>query len=262
MLEVRAVNVPVRLQPEQVNKYYLWREVAMALAARVLGRRSWSTQDREDAAAEGMAENLRLILDPEVSREDVRRALEETIGAFRKREGAVRRSLYHPGMDLLDGLLAARQTQSPLDQLLVRRDLERKERLMCKKLLSDDATPKAVGPVVLLAALTQIQPVLVDERLVRLALEASGGRNGIRRSPASFRELFPSLLNDLALAMEAKPRCKQFPDEIRKLAWLFRGEDGERFEELSRARLDRYVAWFYKQRSRGEERLGRAAGGG
>ena len=252
------------MRPRQISviKYFELRQLAMATARRVLAFGGWSVQDREDAAAEAIAANHHMFGDPQWSTEDIQRAFEVTIGRFRKAEGAARRGHDHYTPEIFDLKVDLQRVQAAFDEVVAKLHRRREAVRLCRELLSDPATLKVVKAVVLLAAVTQIEPVLVDEQLVRVALEASGGGKGILRSPASFRTLLPPLLNDLALAMESKPRCKQFPEQIRKLAWLFRGPDGEQFEDLSPARLATYVAWFYQQRSRGEERLARVAGSG
>ena len=260
MVEMSSGSVLVRLRPIGVIEYSAWYELALMAARRVLARRGWSLQDREDAAADAIAENYELFGDPECSTKDIEDAFAVTIGQFRKVEGAARRVHNHFAPDKFDVSVGKYHQQAAIDENLAALHRRQEAGRLCRALLSDPATLKAVKPVVLLAAVIQIEPILVDEQLVRVALEASRGGQGILRSPASFRQLLPPLLNGLALAMESKPRCKQFPDEIRKLAWLFRGKDGERFEDVSPARLATYVAWFYKQRSRGEQRLAQVPG--
>ena len=255
MSKVSSGSVQVRSRQISVIKYSELRQLAMASARRVLAYGGWSAQDREDAASEAIEANHHLFGDPEFSTEDLQRAFEATIGRFRKVEGAARRGHDHYSPEIFDLKVDLQRVQAAFDEVIAKLHRRREAVRLCRALLSDPATLKVVKAVVLLAAVTQIEPVLVDEQLVRVALEASGGGKGILRSPASFRQLLPPLLNDLALAMESKPGCKQFPEQIRKLAWLFRGEDGERFEDVSPVRLATYVKWFYQQRSRGGKLL-------
>ena len=218
MSEVSSGNVLVRPRQISVIKYSELRELAMASARRVLAYGGWSAQDRDDAAAEAIASNHHMFGDPQCSLEDAKRALEATIRRFRKVEGAARRGHNHFRPEIFELKVDSHFAHAAPDEVVAKHHRSREAVRLCRALLSDAAKLIAVKPVVLLAAVTQMEPALVDERLVRVALEASGGKNGIVRSAASFRQLLPPLLNDLALAMESKPRCKQFPDEIRKLA--------------------------------------------
>ena len=98
-------------------------------------------------------------------------------------------------------------------------------------------------------------PRLAHEDLIEGALAASGGGRGIVRSADSFRPKFQEACSALVQAMEAQRHSKQFPAQIRRLAWVFRGRDDERYEEVSQGRITTMVNWLYQARARGEARL-------
>ena len=55
--------------------------------------------------------------------------------------------------------------------------------------------------------------------------------------------------------MKRRPEAKQFPDQIRQMAWVFRGQEGEPYESIPPARMATMVNWLYQARARGEARL-------
>jgi hypothetical protein len=127
--------------------------------------------------------------------------------------------------------------------------------------LETPATVRKVRPVARLATYAQAAPELVDEAMIDEALEASrpGRGVGILRSAEHFKTLFMAAVYELARAMEAKPNCKQWPEHIREIAWIFRGRDGEPCPVEGINDNTTQVGWLYQQKCRGEERLQRAA---
>lgn len=131
----------------------------------------------------------------------------------------------------------------------------------CRAFLGAPGTVRKVRPVVLLATFAQMAPKLVNEAMIDLALEVSrpGNGVGILRSADHFKTLILRAVHELARAMEAKPYCMQWPEHIRKIAWIFRGRDGDPCPAEGIDDNKTQVDWLYQQKCRGEERLQRAA---
>jgi hypothetical protein len=246
-------GVTVRSGQEVVISYYA--RIALAIACRTLGRRGWSPQDRHDAATEAICSHWGKFDDDRYTEEEVVAAMAETIGEFRRIEGWVRRRTYHLPDFRLDEASEAAGLSLPNAQQITeaRRLQELKEARL--QVLADPITRRSVRPVTLLAMLTQQAPTLVGEREIEEALKASGHGRGIIRSAESFKARFGTLLNELLLAMERFPRRKQFPELSPRLAFLFRGPEGQDFEGAEPQQLTTYLNWYYQQRRRGLERL-------
>ncbi len=189
--------------------------LAKEVACKVLNPRGGSAHDREGAAHDAAAD-LYLIGVPGLPwREEVERELRVSIQGFRRCEGKTRKFNYHyKDIGGLDRAIANQSVYRITTSEVVEGGLQRENEIsLCRALLEDPRTSAAVKPVCLLATVTQVEPKLVTEAMIDDALDASRpSRNeGILRSRASFLELFAPALNDLALAMELNPSCKQWP---------------------------------------------------
>lgn len=230
--------------------------LARKFARRRLWSRGWSSQDVEDAAAEAVLA-VSFLSGSSVSEADVIATMSRAVDSFRARERRVRYRQVHFADDgalervieRVEVLGRSSSTKAEDERLRARR------KNLCRAMVTDPETVRRVRVVTLLATLSQVAPRLAHDDLIDGALAASGGGRGIVRSADSFRPKFQEACSALVQAMEEHPHSKQFPAQIRRLAWVFRGADDERYEEVSQGRITTMVNWLYQARARGEARL-------
>ena len=252
---------PVQVYLSGGRKWSNLREAVRHLYRKVFSFRG-TKQDFEEVVQQ-VATDLLPLLREGLSDEDLGKKMKASVSAsYKDRRKARELHNYYEDegafgreVDLRGPSLASHE------DVLVRLGEEAARMESYRVFLETPETVRKFRPVARLATYAQAAPELVDEAMIDEALEASrpGMGVGILRSAEHFKTLIREAVHDLARAMEAKPNCKQWPEHIRKIAWIFRGRDGEPCPVEGINDNTTQVVWLYQQKCRGEERLQRAA---